>query len=363
MGLEAAGGLAGLQAAIRERIAQQRARQQQELELAIAERKMAMAEQEMGMRGREIELRGQERKDQLELQRFQFERQQHADEQTARDREQTHTERLDESTPPGLLPKDSPIAGRLQMIGAVTKQEERPEVEVGPLLPGDTGEQIDEGWLKRPTASQLNIDADNRRQQTQDAATASYRQAMLAKPTGGQPDFEWVTRNGNPVQIGKGTAQPGDVPYRAPTSVSDNALDRQRRARMNAAKGFLERLNTLREKINTKMGPAAGISGTVRRGGAAVGLDPDVAEYERIRAAGGRAVAVAIMGAQNLSDQDANAWAGMLPGATVDRETARRLMEQVATMLDDSGATNATAPAAAQEFEYVPGQGLVPKKP
>jgi hypothetical protein len=62
-------------------------------------------------------------------------------------------------------------------------------------------------------------------------------------------------------------------------------------------------------------------------------MDPDVAEYERIRAAGGRALAVAIMGAQNLSDQDANAWAGMLPDARTDEQTAERLTTQVERML------------------------------
>lgn len=31
--------------------------------------------------------------------------------------------------------------------------------------------------------------------------------------TGPQPDYEWVMRGGNPVQIRKGTAQPGDAPY------------------------------------------------------------------------------------------------------------------------------------------------------
>ena len=55
-------------------------------------------------------------------------------------------------------------------------------------------------------------------------------------------------------------------------------------------------LNELRDKINVKMGPAAGATGYVRRGRAAIGLDPDVAEYERERMAAGRALAVAIMG-------------------------------------------------------------------
>ncbi len=34
-----------------------------------------------------------------------------------------------------------------------------------------------------------------------------------------QPEYEWVTRDGKPAQIRKGSAQPGDVPYRAGVSV------------------------------------------------------------------------------------------------------------------------------------------------
>lgn len=149
-----------------------------------------------------------------------------------------------------------------------------------------------------------------------------------------EPDFEWVLRNGEATQIHKGTAQQGDVPYRPPQSTSETAQDRQRTARTDAARDFLGRLNELRSKINTRTGPAAGLTGIARRGAATVGLDPDVAEYERIRAAGGRALAVAIMGAQNLSDADASAWANMLPDARTDEETAERLTTQVERMLN-----------------------------
>jgi hypothetical protein len=144
----------------------------------------------------------------------------------------------------------------------------------------------------------------------------------------------------------------GKTPASAIRSTGDTAQDRQRNARTQAARGFLARLNELRTKINTKMGPEAGLTGMVRRAKAGVGMDPDVAEYERERAAGGRALAVAIMGAQNLSDADAKAWADMLPGATVDKDTAQRLMTQIETMLNEMNAENpmatgtATPPAA-----------------
>lgn len=146
-----------------------------------------------------------------------------------------------------------------------------------------------------------------------------------------QPLEEIIGDDGQPVLVRRSEA----IGKRRPSSGQLNAQDRQRTGRVNAANDFLTRLNELREKINTKMGPAAGISGLARRGGAALGMDPDVAEYERIRAAGGRALAVAIMGAQNLSDADAKSWSDMLPGATVDRETAKRLTDQVSEMLSN----------------------------
>ena len=159
-----------------------------------------------------------------------------------------------------------------------------------------------------------------------------------------QPDTEWVTRNGEAVQIRKGTAQRGDVPYSAPKSTSETAQDRQRKGRLDSARGFLTRLNELRESINTKIGPQAGLTGLARQGAAAIGLDPDVAEYERVRAAGGRALAVAIMGAQNLSDADASAWSNMLPGARIDKETAKRLTDQIGKMLEDTDTAGPATP-------------------
>lgn len=177
--------------------------------------------------------------------------------------------------------------------------------------------------------------ADNARQSATAAEAARHNRAMEGRGTGGNSDpgplEEVIGPDGQPVLV----ARPDAVGKRRPTSGQMNAQDRQRSARVNAANDFLTRLNELREKINTKMGPAAGVSGMVRRGSAALGMDPDVAEYERIRAAGGRALAVAIMGAQNLSDADAKSWSDMLPGATVDRETAKRLTDQVSSMLSN----------------------------
>jgi hypothetical protein len=42
---------------------------------------------------------------------------------------------------------------------------------------------------------------------------------------GPAPDYEWVMRNGKPVQIRKGGAQMGDSPYEKPSAASTNAPD------------------------------------------------------------------------------------------------------------------------------------------
>lgn len=193
-----------------------------------------------------------------------------------------------------------------------------------------------------PTEASLALSAAEGNEAAKKALALIRQQRPPAQ--GPQPDYEWITRDGKPLQIRKGTAQAGDSPYRAPQSISESAQDRQRSARTDAARDFLTRLNELRGKINTKMGPSAGATGYARRAGAAMGMDPDVAEYERIRAAGGRALAVAIMGAQNLSDADANAWANMLPDARTDEQTAARLTTQVERMLE--GMTSGDTPAA-----------------
>ena len=183
----------------------------------------------------------------------------------------------------------------------------------------------------------LYDEAERQAQEARDAQQHGYRMKELGvqRSTAAAGKEQWVLRGGQPVYLEGGARPiPGDTPYRAPQSTTETAQDRQRSARIDAARGFLGKLNELRGKINVHMGPKAGLTGMVRQGAAAIGMDPDVAEYERERAAAGRALAVAIMGAQNLSDSDAKAWADMLPGARVDEQTAQRLMTQVGTMLE-----------------------------
>jgi hypothetical protein len=183
----------------------------------------------------------------------------------------------------------------------------------------------------------LRMEAERQATEAQAAQQHKYRLGEIGAQGANQAsraNKSWVLRGGQPTFVTDDEVMPGDTPYRAPQSTTETAQDRQRSARIDAARGFLGKLNELRGKINVHMGPKAGLTGMVRQGAAAIGMDPDVAEYERERSAAGRALAVAIMGAQNLSDSDAKAWADMLPGARVDEQTAQRLMTQVGTMLE-----------------------------
>ncbi len=340
IGLQSAYGLAGAQDQLQKLLAQ---RMEQE------KIKRDMAQQEF-----ENQMRQQEFGSNEELKRMQFG-------EAADNRAMTQGRALDEQIQPGTdLPfQGDPRVGFLRMAGASLTDKgltaEPPQMladpNAGPAqdIPGTVANSPFPGGrllTKGATFNQENALRDDARAQAQveaqgdrDEATARYRDAMLNRPTASDSKKQWVMRNGKPEYVDD--VLPGDTPYSAPRSTSETAQDRQRKGRLEAAQGFLTRLDTLREKINTKIGPQAGLSGTVRQGVAAIGWDPDVAEYERIRAAGGRSLAVAIMGAQNLSDQDANAWAGMLPGARTDAVTAKRLTEQVRRMLETTLGDNA----------------------
>jgi len=286
------------------------------------------------------------------------------------DVEQSRTRRID----------DENIAARQQAKSAQSNQQgvrrmigDAMMQRTGPMTPEDgrgivalqleAGDRPDFGLMQAPTLKRRQVTVKGpqgqpiNRMADEDEEVEEY--VKPEKPdTPSASDFQWVMRDGKPAEIRKGTSLPGDTPHVAPKTVSEDAQDRQRSARVEAAHGFLGRLNVLRKKINTKMGPEAGIAGTVRKGKAAIGMDPDVAEYQRLRAAGGRSLAVAIMGAQNLSDADAEAWANMLPDATTDEDTAGRLTSQVETMLDGMTGTKSKGAAATPDLSgLAPGAG------
>ncbi len=168
------------------------------------------------------------------------------------------------------------------------------------------------------------------------AEARAQAEAKYRAPPGGAPDFEWVTRDGTPLQIRKGTAASGDRPYDA-AAARQNLIgpvqERLREKRLAAAQWSLDKLKSLSEQINTQQGPAAIGTGVVRRGKAALGLDPIVNEARRIRQTAAMQFAVAIQGAANLSNQERTALLQMIPGETVDHDTAVALYDDLGEML------------------------------
>src|SRR5262249_55474235 len=119
--------------------------------------------------------------------------------QQAADRTQKANDALNESIPAGRFIEDTdankPLIGRLQVAGGLPmppNQEERPAVDVGPLLLGDSGGALKRGYLKLPTARQQQAadtlaekqDADRRaqvtldRQQARDGEIVKHDRAM-----------------------------------------------------------------------------------------------------------------------------------------------------------------------------------------
>lgn len=74
------------------------------------------------------------------------------------------------------------------------------------------------------------------RMAAEDEEVIEYREPREPRQ-GPQPDFEWVMRGGQPLQIRKGTAQPGDKPYDAvaerkqPGDTGPSAYSKERSAR------------------------------------------------------------------------------------------------------------------------------------
>lgn len=153
LGLQGAYGLSALRAGIHQRLQEEAAARQREFMNSIESRRMANAEQQTLQGG--------------EQNKFNAESLAFARGQTALNNDLTQTEKIDEATPPGFLPQDSPIAGRLVKIGAATPQAERPRIDEGPLLPGDTGAAMPQGYMKRPTMKQSDTMTDNARQAAQ----------------------------------------------------------------------------------------------------------------------------------------------------------------------------------------------------
>lgn len=167
LGLVGASGADALRQSIRQRLIDQAAQERNAQEMDLAERRMKLSESEAGMRAEEHRQNGEDR-------RFNFDRLKHADEVEAQARDFAAAQRSDEATAPGFIPdvpETKQLTGRLQMVGAVTPQMGRSAVDEGPLMPGDTGAAMPDGFNKRPTYRQVEA------HDTADAKVAAAAQA------------------------------------------------------------------------------------------------------------------------------------------------------------------------------------------
>ena len=140
-----------------------------------------------------------------------------------------------------------------------------------------------------------------------------YEQVIRKMPDGSEQLFDHV----------KGTAyQPGDrlVSGAGGKGGGTDAQD-QREQRKSAARDTVGLLKALSGDIQTGSGIKQEITGAYRDFMGRRGYDPTAAVYNTLKGSAGATLAVAIMGAQNLSDPDRAIWDKMIPATGVDKKT------------------------------------------
>ena len=153
-----------------------------------------------------------------------------------------------------------------------------------------------------------------------------------------QPDYEWVLRNGEAKQIPKGTAQPGDVPYRAPT-----AADTQEARKFRQATPVLNAVSELSEKINTQQGLLAKMAGGAAKVAAQANYNDDVAEYEALISGFTPLVARALGHTGVLTQQDVDSVKALFPKPGDSKTLRDRKIKRIKSILgeleQDAGGT------------------------
>lgn len=113
-----------------------------------------------------------------ELKRAQLDATAEARRDATTQREREYGLKLNDTIQPGLIPETPETArtiATLRAVGAGSDQAERPRVDEGPLMPGDTGAAKPKGFLKVASANQANVLADNERAAAQARAMESDR--------------------------------------------------------------------------------------------------------------------------------------------------------------------------------------------
>lgn len=152
------------------------------------------------------------------------------------------------------------------------------------------------------------------------------------------PEYEWVTRNGTPTQIQKGTAVAGDAPYEKPSTSAGlgAANSRLRNNRIATALNSVENLKALAPERTP--GPQGLLEGARDTAASWAGLNSQTRQYNALLQPTAMQMAVAVQGAANLSDSERTAMAGMLGNiATMDYETQMALLDSAVETLKNSG--------------------------
>lgn len=179
LGLVGAFGQQALRDSIKQRLQEEAAARQRAFENSIESRRMANAEQQTLQGG--------------EQNKFNAEALAFSRGQTALNNDLTQTEKLDESTPPGFLPQDSPIAGRLVKIGAATPDPGHlgsTELGGAGTLPGPEPPMKQGTLQKIPQAAQAPGFMKRATMKQSDTATDNARQAAQLKQTGETQDWK-----------------------------------------------------------------------------------------------------------------------------------------------------------------------------
>jgi hypothetical protein len=153
----------------------------------------------------------------------------------------------------------------------LTPQDERPAVETGPLLPGDTGAAKAKGFIKTRSAKQIDTETDNARQAQADEArvahdtarddeTNRHNRAMENKPVSEQGwTIQQGTVNGKPgwVRINSHTGQ--IVPVSAGEITPKPSAQEAQETRTKAeAVDTLSQLDKAIDDASSMLGPGAG---------------------------------------------------------------------------------------------------------
>lgn len=173
------------------------------------------------------------------------------------------------------------ITGVRRMLGDAIMQTEggiTPDIRKGmaalQVESGDAPTLLNEPPVKRHQVTVKGPNGPITKLVTEDELAQGVEEYREPK-TGPQPDYEWVMRGGQPMQIRKGTAQPGDRPYDA---VSNRQQDKKPHPQLaEYSKGLIRKIDDLIGRADDPATPAdetkpnritqstAGVGGAIRR--------------------------------------------------------------------------------------------------